>query len=68
MTEAEPSQYYCDNDEDTTTTAFNINDDGAEGEGVYYSGGGGNIDYNIDGGGVGNDVTITSFFFSFLKF
>ncbi len=34
-------------------------DDGAEGEGVNGSGGGGNIDY-IDGGGGCNDDDITS--------
>ena len=54
-----------------TTTAVNIinvdnDDDGAAGEGVNDSGGGGNIDYNIiDGGGGGNDVNVTSFFLSF---
>ena len=60
-------EYYDDND---ATTAVNviIDDDGAVGEGAANdTGGGGNVDY-IDGGGCGNDVNITSFLLSFLKF
>ena len=51
----------------STTTAVNIINEWAEGEGVNDSGGGGNIDYIDGGGGGGNDVNITSFFLSFWK-